>query len=153
MNSRQIYGLVKIDKLLYDNFCGVYAADTFNLNRNGFYIVNTAVSTHPGKHWVVYFKKGLYKEFFDSYGNNGNYYNMPDQTFFNTIRLQGDLPVCGYYCICYCMMRCRGISLRKITKMLKKNNSDVMVVKGIIKHFTFLLKLFNRIRIVPNAFI
>ena len=120
MNSKQIYSLISRDLVLNNNFRGVYSADTIYLHKNGFYIVNKDKSFMRGKHWVVYFKNDKHVEFFDSCGQNGYYYNMCESDVFNNINLQGKLPVCGYYCLCYCIMRCRGISIKNIIKTLAK---------------------------------
>ena len=135
MNSLQIFKMIKRDSILNRMFCGFYSADDVLPPINGFFIVNTAKSGHYGKHWVVVFKKNDYEEFFDSCGKNGSYYGLPKKKIYNKIRVQGNLPVCGYYCLYYSLMRCRGISMCRITHNLKKYNSDIYVLKNVMKHF------------------
>jgi len=135
MNTFNIYNLVKRDMLLRCKFRGVFASDNYVYNGDGFYIVNTDKACLEGTHWVVYYVENGTMEFFDSYGENGGYYGITDSILFNNVELQRSLPVCGYYCLYYCVLRCRGISMDRIVYNLKRLDSDIYVSNSVLKHF------------------
>jgi hypothetical protein len=135
MRTSQIYHLVKRDAILRNKFIGVFSADTYAYINEGFYIVNTDTSDLKGSHWVVYYVQNGITEFFDSCGKNGYYYGMEKGELFNNVVLQGSLPVCGYYCLYFCLLRCRGISMHSIVNNLKRPDSDIYVSKSVLKHF------------------
>ena len=91
------------------------------------YIINSDPSYRPGEHWIaVYFDKQGRGEFFDSYGLH------PDFNGFTTLMNQNSNEwiynnktlrslfsvVCGYYCIYYVLLRCRGFCMRTIVSHL-----------------------------------
>jgi hypothetical protein len=133
MNTLNIYKLVRRDAKLMEYFRGVFSADNYILNRDGIYIVNSAKSFLPGRHWVVYYVRNGSIEFFDSLGKNGEYYSLKNCSVFNDRLLQRDMPVCGYYCIYYCLLRCRGISMCCIVNSLKRHDSDIYVMHSVLK--------------------
>ena len=136
MNSFDIYKLVKRDIVLKKNFNGVFSADNFTPVSNGIYIVNTQPSYLKGSHWVVYYMENGLLEFFDSYGKNGVSYGLKNSITFNTRTLQQNISSCGYYCLYYSLLRCRGISLYRIVRSLLNNVCDIYVVKSVLKHFS-----------------
>jgi hypothetical protein len=144
MKTSHIYNLVKRDVILRNKFIGVFSADTYVYINEGFYIVNTDASDLEGSHWVVYYVEKGITEFFDSCGRNGDYYGMEKGVLFNNAVLQGILPVCGYYCLYFCLLRCRGVSMHSIVNNLKSHCSDMYVSKTVLKHFlTYSIKKVN----------
>jgi hypothetical protein len=138
MNSLQLYKLIQRDKTLKKMFCGFYNADDILPREYGFFIVNTDKRDGYGKHWVVFFINNEYTEFFDSCGEDSNYYGLTETQEFNSFRLQGDEPVCGYYCLYYCLMRCRYMEMNKIVfnlKKIKKSYRDFYIANKVLNHF------------------
>ena len=136
MNTSDIYKFIFHDEKLEVIFKGVFSADNYNLERNGIYIVNIDKSSLPGTHWVAYYVADGLIEFFDSYGKNGNDYKLLNGNVFNTVVLQSNFTSCGYYCLYYSFLRCRGYSLCNIAASLKRNDSDHYVYNIVSKHFS-----------------
>ena len=92
-------------KLSLDGFRGVFLRDTLpiktKLNECG--IVNFDSSSGDGTHWVMWFKKGKDKFYFDSYGMQPPselivYLKSP--IFYNSERVQPNGEVfCGHLCL------------------------------------------------------
>ena len=88
-----------------NGFRGVFLRDTLptkiNLNECG--ILNVGSSSGYGTHWVMWFKKGKEKLYFDSYGVQPYseliaYLNPP--IFYNSERVQQNGEVfCGHLCL------------------------------------------------------
>jgi hypothetical protein len=137
MNNLQLLDLIRRDIILNKMSCRIYSSDNILHCENGYLIVNTAKCGTLGKHWVVYFKNDDRDEFFDSCGKNGTYYGLESRDIFNCVNLQGKLPVCGYYCIYYCLMSCRGVSLDRIISNLSEideNIRDLYIAYSIINN-------------------
>ncbi len=99
-------------------YLGVFPFDYFPNTRlqspsNSFYFVfNTDSSTEPGSHWLAcyYNHRSKILEFFDSYAQSPEFYNLtiPKNLFLHTnqIPLQSDYSsVCGHYCIFFLVSR------------------------------------------------
>ncbi len=121
---------------------GIHALDTLPLSVHYYkptlFIVNTAKSSHPGKHWVCILLGLGTSEFFDSLGT------LPCKTFVDfmgpqykycTTRLQSlDIPSCGYYTLFYALCRSQGLSFESIVHnmSLAHDNDIVTTVRNIV---------------------
>ena len=140
MNSLEIYAALKNEI----GFRGVFAVDEVPKLKTypSLFVVNTGLSSTPGRHWVVvYFPVSGPNEFFDSLGKDLKHYNKIFQSILggreyihNTIRLQNfGSATCGEHCIFFTKHRLRGYTFKTI--MLKYSlhdlsKNDAMVVKG-----------------------
>ena len=70
MNTLQILKVLEQARYVRPLFNGVFAIDQLPKSDDGAYVVNTAKSTHPGKHWVAVYVTGNKVEYFDSYGGD-----------------------------------------------------------------------------------
>ena len=92
-------------KLSLDGFRGVFLRDTLpkksKCNECG--ILNLASSPGGGTHWVMWFKKGKEKFYFDSYGvqpPNELIDYLKSSIFYNSERVQQNGEVfCGHLCL------------------------------------------------------
>lgn len=122
---------VTIDSVLKRNcpiYRGVYAADKLPsiIIRPCVIVVNTDPASQPGQHWIcIYFDDYGYGEFFDSLGIH------PKRSFerylnnncidwnFNDKQLQSLVSrFCGHYCIYYCILKSRRVSLIEIIQAM-----------------------------------
>ena len=132
LNSTELekYGAVAVHRQKC-KFIGVFPADQIpkkhELLRYSLpfsYIVNTDPASKPGEHWVgVYHATSGAVEFFDSYGNNCNYYSSLQfdvpPTKFNSVSLQAPgAYVCGHYCLYFIFKRARGSDFYAIARNL-----------------------------------
>ncbi len=70
MDSVQIHNTIASLSPLNSIFCGTFPIDMLNkipLHGNTAAIINTAPSTHKGKHWVAVMNLNKKQEYFDSY--------------------------------------------------------------------------------------
>ena len=136
MNNNQIARVLEQDSFTSKKFCGVFPSDrlpeTIERYPCGF-VANTDPSNQPGTHWVAfYFSTERKGEFFDSYGEAPDYYNISFKNYldkhsydweFNKRKLQSIWSdVCGHYCIFYLNHRARGYSMNKIVNMFGNNS-------------------------------
>lgn len=97
---------------------GVYASDGLptRIAPSTALIVNTRPHTHPGEHWVVFYRRrgSNLIEYFDTFGRpplQADYQqflrrNSNCHLVYNKYRLQGfDTSVCGHYCLTYLYCR------------------------------------------------
>lgn len=102
-------------------------------------IVNTDDSNEKGEHWVAIFLNKRDGSYFDSFGlaplhqdfirfmdhhcDNWNYSS-------NTLQ-QLTSSTCGYYCILFVLMRCKGFSFRQFLKIFsnKATQNDQKIKK------------------------
>jgi hypothetical protein len=112
-------------------FGGVLPFDfLYKCTKNKFYIINTDISTEPGKHWLAVYLSDT-PEVFDSLGNKPSFYgrdleyllvNNGPSYMYNTLRLQADgTDVCGQYCIYYVIMRTFGFTFRNVINSFTNN--------------------------------
>ncbi|RWS23671.1 hypothetical protein B4U80_06095 [Leptotrombidium deliense] len=105
-------------------------------------VINTAVKTHPGEHWVsLYVKENRKGIYFDSYGLPPlvpqiyamiNYYCISCK--YNAITLQSTDKMsftCGHYCILFSIYMCRNVSFKNFIYLFSKNTflNDYIVSK------------------------
>jgi hypothetical protein len=115
---------IVIDKVLRKNcaiYRGVYACDELPLisTRPSVIVVNTDPASRPGRHWIcMFFDEDGHGEFFDSFGMQPNrvfkrYMNKYCIIWtFNKKQMQSLVSrFCGHYCIWYCIMKFRNVSL------------------------------------------
>ena len=117
-----------IGKVLKKNcsiYRGVFACDELpDVNtRPSVIVVNTDPARKPGRHWIcIYFDGDGHGEYFDSFGLEpkrvfADY--MDENCFawtFNRKRMQSIVSrFCGHYCIWYCIMKFRNVSLNELT--------------------------------------
>ena len=109
------------------------------------FIINTDISTGPGKHWVlIYFHPNGVASYFDSYGLPP--YNSLLLTFlkqnsvryiYNNTTIQGGLSTnCGQFCIYFAKRLGRGQNLRRILsrfRVLKPYLNDKIVSLDLFK--------------------
>jgi hypothetical protein len=126
MNTSQITYLLK----KYEKFKGVYPIDKIPYIKCGTLIVNTDISTGPGKHWVaITINNKRPSEYFDSFGLPPIHKKIIDyldfykyKYIYNKITLQNAASsTCGNYCVIYATLRCRGYKYNKILKIFTKN--------------------------------
>ena len=89
---------------------------------SGFLKINFQISELPGSHWVCYYHirtpSGHYSEFFDSYGEGPEYYDI--QTPYPVLKINHRVlqkktsASCGQFCLFYAYHRARGCSLEQI---------------------------------------
>ena len=121
---------VVIDKVLKKNcgiYRGIYACDQLPsiTIRPSVIVVNTDPSNKPGRHWICMFFDGdSHGEFFDSFGTPPNLVferYMDKQCFawtFNNRQMQSLVSrFCGHYCIWYCIMKFRRVTLNELVRM------------------------------------
>ena len=125
---------VVIDRVLKKH-CGIYrgifACDQLPdiVIRRSVIVVNTDPSTQPGQHWIcMYFDENGYGEFFDSFGMApkpvfGRYMNRQCIAWtFNNMQMQSLVSrFCGHYCIWYCLMKFRKVTLNKIVRIMSND--------------------------------
>ena len=156
MNNHQLATILQSNNLTKKYFQGVYALDTLPSQKDLKYpfaiICNTAVISHPGKHWVAIFcnKSTDIPEYFDSYGL------QPNQTFkiflgkrflYQTKHIQQIASsICGEYCLYFIYHKCLSYSLKNIIAPFTKNQykNDKYVIKIICKIFRVCSAMYNR---------
>jgi len=118
MNTEEIDRVLR--RVCAKHFDGVFSADMLPANPR-LLVVNTDASHSPGRHWVCMCVENNRGEYFDSFGqpptaNFERYLNSHCSSWtFNSKQLQSVISrFCGHYCICYCVLRSRGIDMPKI---------------------------------------
>ena len=120
-----------IDRVLKKNcaiYRGIYASDELLpvQSHRHVIVVNTDPASRPGQHWIcMYFDGDGNGEYFDSFGMppSRNFKRYLDKQCtawtFNNKRLQSLISkFCGHYCIWYCMMKNRNVSLYELIKTM-----------------------------------
>jgi hypothetical protein len=133
MNTDQIDRILKRN---VDCFDGVFSCDRLP-NEPRLLVCNTDPSNRPGEHWIAicvdYRGRG---EYFDSFGrepsdNFRRYMNRHCVNWiYNDRQLQSVASrFCGHYCIYYCLLRSRGLDMRRIVGSFTNDTgfNDVMV--------------------------
>ena len=103
-------------------FDGVFSIDTLPSSPR-LLVCNTDPASEPGRHWVAIHVRDGRGEFFDSFGRAPNavferYMNRYCFAWIsNDKQLQSIISkFCGYYCIYYCLLRDRGVDMRRIVR-------------------------------------
>lgn len=120
MDTIQIVTSLKRNKYTRKIFYGVYPIDKLPdhiYKKPSLIIINTAVSTHPGEHWIAVYVPLAYRkplEVFDSYGRILNYKYLKNlikrntsvnKVVFNRKVIQSPFSsVCGHYCCMFCIV-------------------------------------------------
>jgi len=124
MNTLEINNILKH----YKCFKGVYPIDKIPKINNGVIIINTDISTGPGKHWVALSMCKNLCEYFDSFGlpplHNEliTILNKFKGYLYNTVTLQNvNSSTCGNYCVIYASLRCRGYKYNQIINIFTSN--------------------------------
>ena len=136
MDEHQLRIAMQYDPIV--KFGGVYSFDEIPnvLQPDHFYVFNTAPSWHPGAHWVSVYA-GYHVEFFDSLARNVTLEQfreiLKDRYNSNsTTPVQHPLSsACGYYCLFYIFMRCRGMPLDCIEYVLCDWDNEQYVINFI----------------------
>ena len=129
MNQIQISKYLSSDEYTKQYFRGVMSFDKLPSCKPaplGLYIVNTDISSGPGKHWVCILL-GEVCEYFDSLGRPPKEVklfieNQNKKYIFSTKQIQGySSDVCGDYCVLFSYYRCRGKSMKSFLQMFTKD--------------------------------
>jgi hypothetical protein len=119
-------------------FGGTWSADSFPKTTTSpvCFVVNTAPSWHPGRHWVAIYRGVDGDEYFCSYGSKPAVEiqrNLRKDYTSNCYMLQSPTSdICGQYCILYLLCKCRGFSLQTFTNCFSSDTfiNDKLVVKS-----------------------
>ena len=133
MNSDEIDRFLRARLRAFD---GVFSID--NLPDNPRLLVcNTDPSDKPGRHWIaIYVGEDGHGDFFDSFGRRPScyfecYMNRNCLSWnFNDRQLQSIVSkFCGHYCIYFCILRSRGVDMRKIVRSFSSDTglNDMLV--------------------------
>ena len=99
-------------------------------------VCNTDPSDKPGRHWIAIYIEDGRGDFFDSFGRRPNvdferYMNCHCVSWnFNDKQLQSVVSkFCGHYCIYFCILRSRGIDMRRIVRSFSSDTglNDALV--------------------------
>src|SRR6267154_1623485 len=125
-----------IDNVLRKNcsiYRGIFACDELPAvkwtSRPSVIVGNTDPASRPGQHWIcMYFDEEGHGEFFDSFGMRPKlaferYMNNFCTTWiFNRKQMQSLISrFCGHYCIWYCMMKNRKVTLNELVNVMTKD--------------------------------
>ena len=151
MNTEQLLCTIQSDDCLRTIVSGVYALDTIPLVVSSYptaFIINTDVSTGPGKHWVViWFNNVNEAEFFDSFGNKPERFGDTLRIFlennaysymYNKRQLQQhSSEVCGYYVLYVLLLKCFEMSYSDILNSftVDRKLNDEIVYDTVRKYF------------------
>jgi len=131
MDTNEIYRALR----RVTDFDGVYSIDTLPA-RPRLLVCNTDPSHEPGRHWICICVKNGTGEYFDSFGRPPSkplerYMNTSCKNWtFNSRQLQSVVSsFCGHYCIYYCLLRNRGITMNEIVASFSNDTgfNDSMV--------------------------
>ena len=133
MDTIQIMEITRKLLPLKNRFLGVFPLDKINkINTKTNYscIVNTALSTHKGEHWIAIYFARTTVEYFDSYGMKPKpeihrwIHDKKKKYIYNRRQVQGTFQAtCGAHCIYFLYHRCQGIKMREIAL----NQNDLKV--------------------------
>lgn len=162
MNGKQIFDILSNTYETQQFFINVFAMDNIrlppvNVFKQYFLIINTAPTSHVGKHWVAIFKPNVGKcMFIDSLGHVPRTYPKPivqaltaisretlfpnefDKLHFRLQSYNSDL--CGVYCIFIVYYLCTGVSLLNIMSWFKQYHTmsnDALILQWFKKKFHF----------------
>jgi len=125
----------EIERKLSRRIDGVFSIDTLP-DKPRLLVCNTDPSDKPGQHWVCIHVEDGRGEYFDSFGRRPTtlferYLNRHCCSWtFNDRQLQSVVSkFCGHYCIYYCMLRSRGVDMRKIVSSFSSDTglNDALV--------------------------
>ena len=137
-----------IDRVLKKNcaiYRGVFACDQLPdvSTRSSVIVVNTDPTSRPGRHWIcIYFDGDGYGEIFDSFGLRPKrvferYMNKHCVAWtFNKRQMQSLVSrFCGHYCIWYCIMKFRKVTLNELVNAMSDDTglNDFLVHRFVCK--------------------
>ncbi len=128
----------KVTKPYYGGIFSIDNIPNYNINSPCFYVINTDISSGPGKHWLLLFflTNGKNVEIFDSLGKSPYAYHKSFKKFlnskigwnitYNNKSLQGDSNVCGAHVLFYAYKKCnKKYGLATIINRYYINNVDL----------------------------
>jgi len=132
LGTSEIRTLLNNDIEVKKCFVGVFPANKIPfLSRSpACYVANFDVSAEPGTHWIaVYIPEVNKAEYYDSFGlpptadrDVAAKIAKYDTIYWNTKRIQRyGSTACGYHCVFYLTLRCRGFSLKDVTDIFRSN--------------------------------
>jgi len=125
----------EIEHKLSHRIDGVFSVDNLP-DKPHLLVCNTDPSDKSGRHWVCIHVEDGHGEYFDSFGRRPTtlferYLNRHCSSWtFNDRQLQSVVSkFCGHYCIYYCMLRSRGVDMRKIVSSFSSDTglNDALV--------------------------
>jgi len=140
MNTQQIQRFLSPRLSTFD---GVFSIDTLPVAPH-LLVCNTDPACEPGRHWVAIHVRDGRGEFFDSFGRAPNaaferYMNRHCFSWiFNDNQLQSVVSkFCAHYCIYYCLLRDRGVDMRKIVTSFTNDTglNDALVHAFVCRRF------------------
>ena len=146
MNTKQIWQALTFSTKTEPYFDGVFSIDMLHKikNKPKLIICNTDPSTKPGKHWVLFFFHNDTVDFFDSLGNDMNYYGDEFIDFakrfsskyqISLIQTQPkNTSICGQYCLYFAHKICNNEKMENIIKSMK---SPEHVLHFVNRNFKF----------------
>jgi hypothetical protein len=133
MNTDQIDRILKRN---IGNFDGVFSRDRLPVKPR-LLVCNTDPSNRPGQHWIaIYVGEDGRGEYFDSLACEplDTFRRYMDRHCLNWTcndrQLQSVVSrFCGHYCIYYCLLRSRGLDMRRIVSSFTNDTgfNDVLV--------------------------
>ena len=137
MDTMELLELLgRVDQCTRSRFLGVFPSDRIPVPRKDleqqYLIINLDPASRPGSHWVAVHLKGKRGLYFDSYGKAPFIYKIRkylddhcDDWTFNKIQRQSyTSTVCGQFCVVFCALRCRGLSMNRINEYLAEIGED-----------------------------
>jgi hypothetical protein len=135
----------EIDRILHKTpgYRGTFSCDTLP-GLTGLVVANTDPHNRPGEHWIAIYISAdrRHGEYFDSFGRrptrvfeqylNDNCLNWT----YNTRQLQSIASrFCGFYCVYYCLLRSRNVSMQKIISNFTTDTgfNDVLIHRFICR--------------------
>lgn len=141
LNTFELAHYMLKDPYIRTQYGGVVAIDELPRHvtcKPKLFIVNTDVSSQPGKHWFVIYVTRIC-EHFDPAGlpalpvSENFMITHSSKYLINTRRVQDyDSSTCGLFCLFYAYFRCRGVTFTNIMNMFYDN---LEVNEAIVKYF------------------
>ena len=117
----------EIERKLSRRIDGVFSIDNLP-DKPRLLVCNTDPSDKPGRHWVCIHVEDGRGEYFDSFGRRPTalferYLNRHCSSWSVVSKF------CGHYCIYYCMLRSKGVDMRKIVSSFSSDTglNDALV--------------------------
>ena len=117
LNTKDIWQALTSNNVTEPFFDGVFPLDGLKSikHKPELIICNTDPSDKPGKHWLLFFFHGNIVNFYDSLGNDLNYYDKKLITFVkkyadtietSNVRTQPkNTSLCGHYCLYFAYIK------------------------------------------------
>ncbi len=143
VDNKQLFVALRKNTFTAPYIEGIFSKDTLNEIEGPpkLVICNTAISSHPGKHWVLFFFKDDVVYFYDSLGKNLASYGKPFVLFarkFAKHIVQAEkrtqpknTRLCGVYCLFMSLKLCKNASFSDI---IAKLDAHVKTGKKVCKY-------------------